>query len=80
MYGRGYSDAPHTTYDVNLYTTQLALLLQYVGWSKADIVGVSMVRFPKYARPRLRSHDRLRRVAGLQPHSLRSFRILSLTR
>ena len=43
LYGRGYSDAPHTTYDVNLYTTQLALLLQYVGWSKADIVGVSMV-------------------------------------
>ncbi|TFK79834.1 alpha/beta-hydrolase [Polyporus arcularius HHB13444] len=42
LYGRGYSDAPHTTYDVNLYTTQLALLLQYVGWSKADIVGVSM--------------------------------------
>ncbi len=45
LYGRGYSDAPHTTYDANLYTTQLALLLQYVGWSKANIVGVSMVRF-----------------------------------
>lgn len=43
LYGRGYSDAPHTTYDANLYTTQLALLLQYVGWNKADIVGVSMV-------------------------------------
>ncbi|KAI0326699.1 alpha/beta-hydrolase [Cubamyces sp. BRFM 1775] len=42
LYGRGYSDAPQTTYDANLYTTQLALLLQYVGWSKADIVGVSM--------------------------------------
>ncbi|KAI0758088.1 alpha/beta-hydrolase [Fomes fomentarius] len=42
LYGRGYSDAPHTTYDANLYTTQLALLLQYVGWNKADIVGVSM--------------------------------------
>ena len=44
LYGRGYSDAPHTTYDANLYTTQLALLLQYVGWDKASIVGVSMVR------------------------------------
>lgn len=44
LYGRGYSDAPHTTYDAKLYTTQLALLLQYVGWSKANIVGVSMVR------------------------------------
>ncbi|KAM5534445.1 hypothetical protein V8D89_011912 [Ganoderma adspersum] len=42
LYGRGYSDAPHTTYDAKLYTTQLALLLQYVGWSKANIVGVSM--------------------------------------
>ncbi|OJT09521.1 hypothetical protein TRAPUB_14020 [Trametes pubescens] len=42
LYGRGYSDAPQTTYDVNLYTMQLALLLQYIGWSKADIVGVSM--------------------------------------
>ncbi|KAI0832810.1 alpha/beta-hydrolase [Trametes gibbosa] len=42
LYGRGYSDAPQTTYDTNLYTTQLALLLQYVGWSKANIVGVSM--------------------------------------
>ncbi|KAI1795097.1 alpha/beta-hydrolase [Ganoderma leucocontextum] len=42
LYGRGYSDAPHTTYDANLYTTQLALLLQYVGWSKANVVGVSM--------------------------------------
>ncbi|KAI8982755.1 alpha/beta-hydrolase [Trametes punicea] len=42
LYGRGYSDAPQTTYDANLYTTQLALLLQYVGWSKANVVGVSM--------------------------------------
>ncbi|PCH40703.1 alpha/beta-hydrolase [Wolfiporia cocos MD-104 SS10] len=42
LYGRGYSDAPQTTYDVNLYTTQLALLMQYVGWSHAHIAGVSM--------------------------------------
>lgn len=44
LYGRGYSDAPSVTYDVNLYTTQLALLLQYIGWEKAHIVGFSMVR------------------------------------
>ncbi|PFH46559.1 hypothetical protein AMATHDRAFT_183280 [Amanita thiersii Skay4041] len=42
LYGRGYSDAPQITYDTNLYTTQLALLLQYLKWEKAIIVGVSM--------------------------------------
>ncbi|KAH9947200.1 alpha/beta-hydrolase [Amylocystis lapponica] len=42
LYGRGYSDAPQTTYDTTLYTTQLALLMQYVGWDKAHITGVSM--------------------------------------
>ncbi|KAI0650361.1 alpha/beta-hydrolase [Trametes meyenii] len=42
LYGRGYSDAPQTTYDASLYTTQLALLMQYVGWDKAEIIGVSM--------------------------------------
>ncbi|KAF8308822.1 alpha/beta-hydrolase [Clavulina sp. PMI_390] len=41
IYGRGYSDAPH---DVALpvYTTQLALLMQHIGWEKARIVGFSM--------------------------------------
>ncbi|KZT70247.1 alpha/beta-hydrolase [Daedalea quercina L-15889] len=42
LYGRGYSDAPQTSYDNGLYTTQLALLMQYVGWDKAHIAGVSM--------------------------------------
>ncbi|KAL0950382.1 hypothetical protein HGRIS_010344 [Hohenbuehelia grisea] len=42
LYGRGYSDAPHTTYDVGLYTNQLAFLMQHIRWDKADIVGVSM--------------------------------------
>ncbi|KAK2459954.1 hypothetical protein APHAL10511_008039 [Amanita phalloides] len=42
LYGRGYSDAPQTTYDTNLYTTQLALLMQYLKWDKAIVVGVSM--------------------------------------
>lgn len=47
LYGRGYSDAPQTTYDSSLYVTQLALLMQYVGWNKANIVGVSMVCAPR---------------------------------
>ncbi|PPQ78903.1 hypothetical protein CVT26_011712 [Gymnopilus dilepis] len=42
LYGRGYSDAPKTTYDTTLYTTQLALLMQYLKWDKANIVGLSM--------------------------------------
>lgn len=43
LYGRGYSDAPQTTYDSTLYATQLALLMQHVGWDRAGVVGVSMV-------------------------------------
>ncbi|TFK29036.1 alpha/beta-hydrolase [Coprinopsis marcescibilis] len=42
LYGRGYSDAPQTTYDPTLYTVQLALLMQHVRWEKAIICGVSM--------------------------------------
>lgn len=42
LYGRGYSDAPQTTYDANLYTTQLALLMQHLRWDKAIVAGVSM--------------------------------------
>ncbi|KAG8992355.1 hypothetical protein FRB94_011693 [Tulasnella sp. JGI-2019a] len=41
-YGRGYSDAPETEYTDLLYCTQIALLMQYVGWEKTHIVGVSM--------------------------------------
>lgn len=44
LYGRGYSDAPQTTYHPGLFTTQLALLMQHLKWDKATIVGVSMVR------------------------------------
>ncbi|KAG2055092.1 alpha/beta-hydrolase [Suillus hirtellus] len=42
LYGRGYSDAPQVTYDTTLHTTQLALLMQYVKWDNAFIVGLSM--------------------------------------
>ncbi|VDB84990.1 unnamed protein product [Peniophora sp. CBMAI 1063] len=42
LYGRGYSDAPATTYSAALYATQLALLMQHIGWEKAYITGVSM--------------------------------------
>lgn len=43
LYGRGYSDAPKTTYDTTLYVTQLALLMQYIGWENTHVVGLSMV-------------------------------------
>ncbi|KAJ7021869.1 Alpha/Beta hydrolase protein [Mycena alexandri] len=43
LYGRGYSDAPiGAAYDAQLYVTQLALLLQHVGWQRSRIIGVSM--------------------------------------
>ncbi|KAF9002318.1 Alpha/Beta hydrolase protein [Cyathus striatus] len=42
LYGRGYSDAPRMTYHTALYTTQLALLMQYLKWDRAIIVGFSM--------------------------------------
>ncbi|KAL4266217.1 AB hydrolase superfamily protein [Pleurotus pulmonarius] len=42
LYGRGYSDAPSTTYSAALYTAQLALLMQHIKWDKAHVVGVSM--------------------------------------
>lgn len=44
LYGRGYSEAPELPFDPNLASTQLALLLQYVGWSSTDVIGFSMVR------------------------------------
>ncbi|KAI0075768.1 alpha/beta-hydrolase [Panus rudis PR-1116 ss-1] len=43
LHGRGYSEAPETlTNTTNLYITQLALLMQYIGWESARIVGFSM--------------------------------------
>ncbi|KZV72367.1 alpha/beta-hydrolase [Peniophora sp. CONT] len=42
LYGRGYSDAPATTYTPALYATQLATLMQHIKWEKAIIAGVSM--------------------------------------
>jgi pimeloyl-ACP methyl ester carboxylesterase len=42
LYGRGYSDAPQTTYDAPLYAIQLALLMQHVRWDSARLVGLSM--------------------------------------
>lgn len=44
LYGKGYSEAPQTAHHVNLFITQLALLMQYVRWDSAHIVGFSMVR------------------------------------
>ena len=45
LYGKGYSEAPHVPSDATLFVTQLALLMQYVRWEEAYIVGFSMVRF-----------------------------------
>lgn len=42
LWGRGYSQAPPTVYNEALYTSQLAMLLQKVGWDNADIIGVSL--------------------------------------
>jgi hypothetical protein len=46
LYGRGYSDAPQTTYNAGFYATQLALLMQHVKWDKTNIIGLSMVTSP----------------------------------
>jgi len=42
LFGRGYSEAPDTVYNADLYTTQLALLLQHIQWPSAHIIGLSM--------------------------------------
>ncbi|GAA5810418.1 hypothetical protein MFLAVUS_003839 [Mucor flavus] len=42
IWGRGYSQAPAVNYDEALYTSQLAMLLQKVGWDRTDVVGVSL--------------------------------------
>ncbi|PIL32015.1 hypothetical protein GSI_06719 [Ganoderma sinense ZZ0214-1] len=42
LYGKGYSQAPVTTYNPYFFVAQLALLLQYVRWDSAHIVGFSM--------------------------------------
>ncbi|KAI0778134.1 alpha/beta-hydrolase [Trametes elegans] len=42
LYGKGYSEAPKTTFGPTLFITQLALLLQYIRWDTAHIVGFSM--------------------------------------
>lgn len=43
LYGKGYSEAPALPYDASLFTIQLALLMQYVKWDAATIIGFSMV-------------------------------------
>ncbi|KAJ7318564.1 Alpha/Beta hydrolase protein [Mycena albidolilacea] len=43
LYGRGYSAAPvGAAYDAQLYVSQLALLMQHLGWQKTRLAGVSM--------------------------------------
>lgn len=71
LYGRGYSDAPQTTYDTSLYTSQLAHLMQYIRWEKANIVGVSMVRSYTHFWRAIYHHDF--RVVPLLLRSLHTF-------
>lgn len=42
LYGKGYSEAPKTAFDATLFVVQLALLLQYIRWDAAHVVGFSM--------------------------------------
>jgi len=42
LYGRGHSDYVDMEYSATLFTTQLALVLQAVGWTKPALVGYSM--------------------------------------
>ncbi|KAI9018540.1 Alpha/Beta hydrolase protein [Phycomyces nitens] len=42
LWGRGYAEAPPHHYDESLYTTQVALVLQKIGWTSTDVVGVSL--------------------------------------
>jgi len=47
IYGRGYTEAPsitETRYTSEMYVTQLALLMDHIGWEKAAIFGASVVR------------------------------------
>ena len=46
--GRGYSQAPQIPHEPNVYSFQLAFLLQYIGWTKVNVVGFSMVCPPHY--------------------------------
>ncbi|KZT50743.1 alpha/beta-hydrolase [Calocera cornea HHB12733] len=42
LYGRGHSDYVDLPYSATLFSTQLALVLQAVGWTKPALVGYSM--------------------------------------
>ncbi|KAF7797622.1 hypothetical protein EIP86_008822 [Pleurotus ostreatoroseus] len=42
IYGRGYSESPKLTPEPTMYAIQLAMLLQYIGWNKVNVVGYSM--------------------------------------
>lgn len=42
LYGKGYTEAPQTTFHTSLFVTQLALLMQYLRWDSAHIGGFSM--------------------------------------
>ncbi|KAI0796459.1 alpha/beta-hydrolase [Irpex lacteus] len=62
LYGRGYTSSPTVTHSTTLYTTQLALLLQHLGFGAVNVAGISMgggvaaafcVQFPWLCRGRV---------------------------
>ncbi|KAJ3210725.1 hypothetical protein HDU67_005054 [Dinochytrium kinnereticum] len=42
LYGRGYSDAPGTIYNEDLYVHQVRELLEKIGWEKCSVIGYSL--------------------------------------
>ena len=42
LFGRDHSEALNASSDLNLYIPQLSLLLHYIRWDRADIVGFSI--------------------------------------
>ncbi|KAJ7179777.1 Alpha/Beta hydrolase protein [Mycena filopes] len=89
LYGRGYSDAPQNiTYDAHLYVTQLALLLQHVGWERAHLTLAPFSRIQnlpfvqaltlrailsKVIKPPPTGETPLNEIVRLQASSLRGF-------
>lgn len=67
LYGRGYSDRPDTTYDLDLFTTQISDLLNFLHISGSfDIMGLSMGG-PIVAHYVSKYPDRAKKVVLIDP-------------
>ena len=51
VYGRGYSSAPKMEFSTDLAASQIAAVLDSVGWQSATVFGASMVRASSCATP-----------------------------